>query len=141
MLKRVVELVFATILAFGLIACGGGQTDLSYSGATADTSPSSPSPAPQSPGGGGSTPGATGTASLTWTPPTTYEDGSAMTVAGHNVYMDSGNGFVKVGTISNPSVADFVVQNLAPGTYTFAVTAFDANGMESAFSNQASITI
>ena len=35
-------------------------------------------------------------------------------------------------TIDNPTISTYVVENLAPGTYAFVATAFNAAGVESA---------
>jgi hypothetical protein len=95
-------------------------------------------------GGGASAPTAdnTGTAELSWVPPTTYTDGSSITeLGGYNIYINTGNGFVKFTTINNPGVSTYTMENMSPGTYTFAITAFDGQGIESSFSTEANITI
>jgi hypothetical protein len=43
--------------------------------------------------------------------------------------------------LDNPGLASYVVENLAPGTYYFVVTALSSTGAESQFSNVASKTI
>lgn len=137
--------VVIVLFMFALIGCGGGgersvgNNTTGGGGSPAPDNTPAPAPAP----GGGNTPSpGTGTASLSWTPPTTYEDGSVMAnLAGHNIYMDSGNGYVKIGTLTNPSISDYLVENLASGSYSFVVTAFDSQGIESTFSVGASLTI
>jgi hypothetical protein len=44
-------------------------------------------------------------------------------------------------TLNNPGLTTYVVDNLAPGTYEFVATAFNAAGVESRFSNAASKTV
>jgi hypothetical protein len=44
-------------------------------------------------------------------------------------------------TLNNAGLAAYVVESLAPGTYYFAVTALNALGVESAFSNPGTKTI
>ncbi len=82
-----------------------------------------------------------GSATLTWNPPTTNTDGTSLTdLAGYKVYYGtSSGGYTSVITVGN--VTTYVIGNLAPGTYYFAVTAYDSAGTESTYSNQASKTI
>ena len=150
MFSRSLNLFLALLFAVSLIGCGGGQRNSSSYGASGSGSPSSYDPAPSGSGSGGGGSGGTGgdvfsgseTASLAWTAPTTYEDGSPLTdLAGHNIYIDYGSGFVKIKTLNDPLQTDYMVTNLIPGTYTFAVTAFDSEGIESSYSNTATLTI
>ena len=74
--------------------------------------------------------------SLSWNP-------STSTVAGYNVYRSttSGSGFVKINSalLTGLTYSD---SNVANGTtYYYAATAVDANGNESAYSNQVSAAI
>ncbi len=80
-----------------------------------------------------------GSATLSWTPPTQNNDGSPLTnLAGFTIYygVESGDyrDFVR---IDNPGITTYVVDNLSPSTYFFVSTAFNSNGVESAFSNEA----
>ena len=73
---------------------------------------------------------------LTWTPPTTNTDGTALTdLAGYRVYYGTSSGSygspIDVGNVST-----YVISNLAAGSYYFAVTAYDTAGIESNFSNE-----
>jgi hypothetical protein len=81
---------------------------------------------------------ASGTATLTWAPPTTYTNGQPLTVAGYKVYwgMTQGN-YPNVVTLDNGGLASYVVDELTSGTWYFAVTSFDAARVESAYSNVA----
>lgn len=104
-------------------------------GSTSEIDPTMVSP-------GGAAPVSMGSASLSWMPPTSHTDGSELSdLAGHHVYMNDGSGYKKVQTIDNPSINEYVVENLLPGTYRFAVTAYDSNGIESNYSNEAVIDI
>ena len=87
--------------------------------------------------------GSTGTATLSWTIPTTRTDGSALTnLAGFHIYYGPSLGnYTTVVTIANPSVSTYVVSNLTSGTYYFVATAYDANGLESAYTSPGSKTI
>jgi len=86
---------------------------------------------------------ATGSATLTWTPPTQNADGSPLTnLAGFKVYWGTTQGsYPNSVTINNPGVTSYVVENLVPGTWYFVTTAFNSSGVESNPSNVASKTI
>jgi len=132
-------LIFVMVV---LTACGGGRATTTATDSTA-TSPSS-NPSGSSEPAGSSEPlgSAMGSVTLSWQPPTTYTDGTAITVlGGHNIYVNNGSGYSKLVTINNVGIVEYVVEDLVPGSYTFVVTAFDSEGVESAYSDGASITI
>jgi hypothetical protein len=83
---------------------------------------------------------ATGSAMLTWNPPTQNTDGSALTnLAGYKVYWGtSQSNYTNSVTISNPGLSSYVVDQLTPATWYFALTAVNSSGAESSFSNIAS---
>lgn len=79
---------------------------------------------------------------LSWEPPTTKADGTPLTgVAGYKLYYGLTSrmyDFIK--TVHNQTT--YAVSGLEPGrTYYFAVTAYDASGNESHFSDEMSVTI
>ena len=80
-----------------------------------------------------------GRATLTWTAPTENTDGSTLAnLAGYRIsYGTSAGALTATITIDNPSVTTFVVENLAPATWYFAVSAVTSTGTESALSNVA----
>jgi hypothetical protein len=84
-----------------------------------------------------------GNATVSWTPPTERADGSALTdLAGYKVYF--GTDPTRLGhvvNLSNAGLTSYMVENLEPATWYFAVTAYDKAGLESAKSNIASKTI
>jgi hypothetical protein len=84
-----------------------------------------------------------GSARLTWTPPTTNTNGTALTnLAGYRVRWGPAVGnYPNVVTLNNAGLTAYVVENLVPGTYYFVVTALSSTGVESQFSNVASKTI
>lgn len=86
---------------------------------------------------------ANGSAALSWTPPTRNTNGTALTnLAGYRVYYGTSSGSLnRIVQIANPGLANYVVDNLAPATWYFAVRAYNTNGAESALSNVASKTI
>lgn len=86
---------------------------------------------------------ASGTADVSWTPPTTNTDGSTLTnLAGYNIYYGtSPNALSQQVQVSNVGVTNYVISGLTTGTWYFAVTAYTSTGTESALSNIASKTI
>jgi hypothetical protein len=82
----------------------------------------------------------TGSATLTWTAPNTYNDGTPLTVAGFKVHYGTSPGhYTLMINITRPSAATYTVTGLRVGaTYYFVVTAYDASGVESAPSNEMS---
>lgn len=90
-------------------------------------------------GGGGSS--SIRSVTLTWDAPTTNTDGTPLTdLAGYIVYYGtSSNNYTNSVNIGNSTGA--VISNLSPGTWYFAVTAYDTSGNKSSFSNEVSTTI
>ncbi len=83
-----------------------------------------------------------GAATLNWQPPTQNEDGTAlMDLAGYRLYWGPPGNRSNSVTINNPGLTRYVVDNLAPGTYEFVATAFNAAGIESQYSNSAMKTV
>jgi hypothetical protein len=85
---------------------------------------------------------ATGSATLTWTPPTTNTDGSALTdLAGYKIYWGTTQGTYPNSVSVPNTVTSYVIPNLVPGTYFFVATALNSTQVESTFSAPASKTI
>jgi hypothetical protein len=86
---------------------------------------------------------ATGSATLSWNPPTQNTDGSPLTnLAGYRIYWGTQQGtYPNSVTLNNPGLTSYVVESLVPGTYFFVATAVNAVGAESSFSGTASKTI
>jgi hypothetical protein len=84
-----------------------------------------------------------GTTMLSWTPPTEREDGSTLVdLAGYRIYYGKDeNSLTHVINISEKGLTEHLVENLDPGTWYFAVTAYDSKGLESDKSNRTSKTI
>jgi hypothetical protein len=103
-------------LAVALAGCDGDEDR---------TSSAAPLPSPSS-----------GSASLEWLAPTTATDGSTLShLVGYRIYYGNDvNQLNETIEVSNPGVLTYVVEGLPPGTYYFAVTAFNATG-ESTRSN------
>lgn len=80
-----------------------------------------------------------GRATLSWTAPTANTDGSTLSnLAGYRIrYGTSASALTSTIAIDNASVTTFVVENLSPATWYFAVTAVNSQGAESTNSNVA----
>jgi hypothetical protein len=78
-----------------------------------------------------------GAATLTWTPPTTNTDGSTLTtLAGYRIAFGTSSAHLtQTIQLGNAGMSSYVVENLAPGTYYFAIRAYTSGGAESANSN------
>jgi hypothetical protein len=81
---------------------------------------------------------------LSWQPPTENADGSPLTdLSGYNIYVGTvpSNYDYREVRLDNPGLTAYVIDNLEPGTYYFAATAFNASGVESAFSGEVVRTV
>ena len=87
--------------------------------------------------------GTVGAVTLSWTPPTKNTDGSTLTnLAGYRiVYGKSAGSLTSSVQIANPGIASYVIDNLASGTWYFALQVYSSSGTESALTNVASKTI
>jgi len=86
---------------------------------------------------------ATGSATISWTPPTSNTDNSPLTnLGGYRIYYGtSSSNLTQVLDLSNPGISSGVVENLAAGTWYFAVTSYNSSNVESERSNVTSKTI
>jgi hypothetical protein len=84
-----------------------------------------------------------GSVTLAWQPPTENTDGTpVVNLGGYKIHYGTQSGrYDTVIAVSNPGVTRYMVDNLSPGTYFFAVTAVAASGAESGLSGEASKTI
>ena len=81
-----------------------------------------------------------GRATLSWTAPTENTDGSSLSnLSGYRIrYGTSASALTRTIVINNASVTTYVVEDLAPSMWFFAVTAVASSGTESSNSNVAS---
>jgi hypothetical protein len=86
---------------------------------------------------------ASGTATLSWMPPTENTDGSALTdLAGYKVYYGrSPDSLTQVANIANAGLTTYVIENLSPATWYFSMTSYNSTGIESSRSTAVSKTI
>jgi hypothetical protein len=132
--------VLAAILTVMLSGCGDddeksvGQSPSAGGGASP---PAVPAPPPASPTPPTSPPAQARAATLEWTAPTTQTNGAQLAdLAGYRIhYGRSAQTLDQTIEIRNASISTHLVEDLAPGTYYFAVTAFNSRNMESERSN------
>lgn len=86
---------------------------------------------------------ADGQAMLQWDAPVENADDSPLTdLAGYRVYYGRASGdYDQIAEVENPGVSRYLVENLAPGPWYFAVAALDASDRESELSNEATALI
>ena len=84
-----------------------------------------------------------GSATLSWSSPESRADGSPLTnLAGYKIGYGLMSGVYDYEIdVSNAGIMTYVVENLSPGEWFFAVSAYDAEGLESDLSNEATRTI
>lgn len=83
-----------------------------------------------------------GSVTLNWLPPTEYVDGTPLTIGGYRFYAGpSQNNLSLVEDLRQPGISSYSMSGLSVGRWFFAVSVYDAQGMESSFSNIASKTI
>jgi hypothetical protein len=149
-LAKLVALLATTII---LTACGGGSgggsggsTQTSSGSGNQATTPTSPATTPST----GTTQPGTGTAhtlQLSWTIPTTRENGSALAInelSGYQVYYypeGSSAGSGEIVNISGGSTSATQLTINGSGTYYFAIAAVDQTGALSNLSNYVAVTL
>ena len=82
---------------------------------------------------------ALGSVTLTWTPPTLNENGTALSdLTAYRIYYGTeSRSYTRSVEIDNPGLASYVLEDLVPDTYYFVATAVNSQGVESGFSNEA----
>jgi hypothetical protein len=112
-----------------LVACQGGPAS-SAAAPTANTS---------SPGSSSGT----GSATLDWQAPTTYTNGAPLTdLAGYRIYYGtSASNLSQTVPLNSVGIQTYVIDNLAPGTWYFAIAAVTSTGSVSPLSDIVSKTI
>lgn len=85
----------------------------------------------------------TRTVALSWTPPTSNEDGSALVdLSGYKIHYGSASQtYTSTVSITNPGLTRYVLDSLPAGKYFVAMTSYNAAGEESAYSPELSVTV
>ncbi len=134
--RTLMALVATSVLLSG---CGTGTTgSVAAILSGGDTSPGASSPAPTSQTL--SVPAAVKrTVDLSWTAPSTRIDDTAVVpsdIGGYRVYYGNDSKQLQLlKDIQDPTRTTLTTPDLPPGTYYFAITAYDAHGTESGLSN------
>jgi hypothetical protein len=84
-----------------------------------------------------------GTATVNWSIPTQNTNGTPLVnLAGYYIYYGtSANNLNQTVQVANPGTTSYVLTNLAPGTWYFGIVDYTTSGVDSGFSNIASVTI
>lgn len=124
MIDRLVAAVVVGFLAGALCGCGGGGGG---SGSGVNPPPINDPP--------------TYSVTLAWDAPTTNADGTPLDdLGGYVIYDGTSSGSYGMWTdVGN--VTQFTLDSLTAGTYYFVVTAYDASGNESSYSNEIFATL
>jgi hypothetical protein len=80
---------------------------------------------------------------LSWQAPTENTNGSELTdLSGYTIhYGTQSQNYTNQIQVDNPGLTTYVVDNLSPGTYYFAVSANTSGGFQSALSPEVSATV
>lgn len=78
-----------------------------------------------------------GSATLSWTPPTTNSNGTTLTnLAGYRIYYGtSPSSLTRTVTLSNAGLTRYVISDLSAATWYFSIRAYTSTGVESTNSN------
>ena len=162
---RFFGIALSGMLAIALAGCGDDESGSSGVGSTtsststsapptvADTAPATTTTPPTGgtttpPGSGTTAPPTTTPASSSnltfgWQAPTENSNGTPITnLAGYKIhYGTASQQYTQVAEVSNPSLSRYVIDSLPSGTYYFAITAYNSQGIESALSGEVSTTL
>jgi hypothetical protein len=164
--SRIVWVAMMGSLALALAGCGDDDSGASgvgsTSGATTSGTGTTSSTPPQTATDAGSTttsgsstttppatsstttppPASTTTSStvvtLGWVAPTQNSNGTPITdLAGYNIHYGTvSQDYTQVVSITNPSLSRYVLDSLASGTYYFAISSYNSQGVESPLSGE-----
>lgn len=151
--RAVYFLCAVVALGLALSACGGGSSPAGASAAqsSAPTSTAVASGARGSDSSGSDSSGYTsnpptpssGVVTINWAPPMDNTNGTPLiNLAGYHIHYGPRSGdYTQTISVPNPGIATYVVQNLPPGTYYFAVGAVNSDGTESPLSGEISAIV
>ena len=137
------RLLAVALLGAALTACGGGGDDSAtvtappnaQAGAAAGNAGGAAAGDAAPAGGPPSSSVGDRSATLSWNPPTTNLDGTPLKLTGYRIYWGPMDDYYPQSvTVDNPGLSRYVVENLAPATWYFVVTAL-AGDAESPPSN------
>ena len=138
---RTAQLALAALICASLAACNDSGSSAA-AGSAASTGVATSASAPSSATQGGTT---DKSVTLSWNPPTQNSDGSSLSnLAGYTLhYGTSSEDYSGSIEITNPTATSYLVSdsNFPPGTYYFAISAYNAQQVSSSLSGEVSITI
>ena len=83
-------------------------------------------------------------ATLSWTAPTSYSDGSPMSlsaIGGYKIYYgNTSHQYSNTIDVADGSAVSHTISDLSAGTYYFTVMTYDINGVTSTYADEVSIT-
>jgi hypothetical protein len=139
---RLAQLALAAFLCTGVAACGGQGASGS---SAAVASNAAGSPAASSASSASSATASTKAVTLSWSPPTQNSDGSSLTnLSGYILhYGTASQDYTGSIEITAPTETSYVVSgsNFPPGTYYFAISAYNAQQVSSSMSGEVSVTV
>ena len=94
-------------------------------------------------GSGGSSSTSAKSVTLNWEAPTVNSNGSTLTnLAGYKIHYGSASkDYSQVVALNNPSLSRYVMDSLPSGTYYFAISAYNSQGVESSMSGEVETTV
>lgn len=86
---------------------------------------------------------ASGSVTLSWVAPETNTNGTPVTnLAGYRIYYGtSSTALTQSVTVAGPGMTNYVIDNLAPGTWYFSIASYNSNGVDSIPTAIVSVTI
>lgn len=155
------KVVFFSLSMFVLAACGGGDKyDLQDNGqGSGGSSPSpspepapepTPQPAPEPTPEPAPTPApaptpVTYSVTVSWVAPTTYSDGSPMSlsrIGGYRIYYGvASRQYTQSVNVPDGTAQSAVISNLPSGTYYFSIVAYDTDAVSSDYAQEFRITL
>jgi hypothetical protein len=80
---------------------------------------------------------------VSWQAPAQNVDGSALTnLAGYHIHYGSASGnYTSTIQVANPGLTTYVIQSLPVGTYYFAISAYNAAGVEGSLSPEVMVAV
>ena len=141
-LPRFAPLALAALICTSMAACNhSGSSSPSSSPAASANPPASSAGSSSTPAAGASDKSIT----LSWNPPTQNSDGTSISnLAGYTLhYGTSSEDYTGSIEITNPMTTSYVVSgsSFPPGTYYFAISAYNAQQVSSSLSGEVSVTI
>jgi hypothetical protein len=138
-LPRLAHLLLAASICIAVAACGGSGSPASnagsgnvFTGSVGDAGATSPAAGDKS-------------VTLSWSPPTRNSDGTSLTnLAGYTLhYGTESEDYTGSIEITSPTNTSYVVSGstFPPGTYYFAISAYNAQQVSSSMSGEVSVTV